>query len=398
MIADEKPLRVAILTHYIAPYTPASGVGHLQRTLAEGLAQAGHAVTVIGIDVHPERGSLQTWGEIISLNSRETAKKWIPRSVSSAYAVAREVARRRADFDVIESTSWPGLGAFLDRRDLPSVVRLITSISADADVPKLQAAGQFFMEWLAVRRATLVVASTKYIEDKAQETYHFKFKQVARVLLGVADIPLQPQLIDDLSRFCFVVIAAANTRKGTDVLFRALSLAGTVTADFEVVIIGPKYALYEDFARMSAERGGWWRETQDVLGERLTVLSGISDELKLEYLKTSQYLLMTSRSESFGLPVIEAMRSGIPVISSGGGALPEVVGASSSNIIYDDPEDFESLANVMIEAVQRGKADAAARREVARRAYEDHYTVARFIEGTVTAYRRAIKLKNEGKR
>ena len=56
--------------------------------------------------------------------------------------------------------------------------------------------------------------------------------------------------------------------------------------------------------------------------------------------------------EGFGLPVLEAMNCGAPVIASNSGALPEVVGDVA---ILIDPLSHKSIANAMLEIIQSKK-------------------------------------------
>jgi glycosyltransferase involved in cell wall biosynthesis len=57
--------------------------------------------------------------------------------------------------------------------------------------------------------------------------------------------------------------------------------------------------------------------------------------------REAEALVMPSRAEGFGLPVVEAMASGTVVVSSQGGALPEVGGDAA---IYFDPLDTVAMA------------------------------------------------------
>ena len=52
--------------------------------------------------------------------------------------------------------------------------------------------------------------------------------------------------------------------------------------------------------------------------------------------------------EGFGIPIVEAMRNGCPVICSNGGALKEVGG---DNLFYFDPTNVEDICNTIEKVV-----------------------------------------------
>ena len=57
---------------------------------------------------------------------------------------------------------------------------------------------------------------------------------------------------------------------------------------------------------------------------------------------------MPSFSEGFGLPAVEAMACGTPVLSSNRGALPEVVGDAG---LFFDPDDIPAMSRAITEMV-----------------------------------------------
>jgi|GEM_PF-6638008 len=65
-----------------------------------------------------------------------------------------------------------------------------------------------------------------------------------------------------------------------------------------------------------------------------------SDEELLQILRCADAFLITSFHEGFGLPALEALACGVPVVSSNGGALPEILGNAA---LFSDPNDVETF-------------------------------------------------------
>ena len=89
------------------------------------------------------------------------------------------------------------------------------------------------------------------------------------------------------------------------------------------------------------------------------------DDLVRLYLGATGYVF-PSLYEGFGLPPLEAMRSGVPVIAANRGSLPEILGDAA---LFFDPDDAESLfrqvdrvltdPNTVTEYVAKGREHAA---------------------------------------
>jgi len=91
---------------------------------------------------------------------------------------------------------------------------------------------------------------------------------------------------------------------------------------------------------------------------RVRFVGYVSEEERLRLFREASMLVIASADEGFGLPALEAMTIGLPVIAANRGSLPEVLGTAG---ILVDADDRSRLA----EAMQRLLVDPALRRQQA---------------------------------
>ena len=87
---------------------------------------------------------------------------------------------------------------------------------------------------------------------------------------------------------------------------------------------------------------GWnYQEVVDAAKKRNVEITGfVSDEKRNTLLKNALAYVQPSITEGFGLPILEAMNAGVPVVSSRGGALAEIVGEAG---LLFDPFDVQDI-------------------------------------------------------
>ena len=73
------------------------------------------------------------------------------------------------------------------------------------------------------------------------------------------------------------------------------------------------------------------------LRDAVTFTGAVSDEELVGAMAGADVLVVTSRHEGFGVPVLEAMSLGLPVVANDTGALPEVVGDAGLLVDASDP-------------------------------------------------------------
>ena len=118
--------------------------------------------------------------------------------------------------------------------------------------------------------------------------------------------------------------------------------------------------------------------------ENVIFLGWVPEEEKPSLYGGAVCLAFPSFYEGFGLPSLEAMACGTPVVASSAGSLPEIVGGGG---LLVNPEDEVAVA----EALARLLGDAKERRLLGERALEQasHFTWERTARETLAAYREA---------
>jgi glycosyltransferase involved in cell wall biosynthesis len=128
------------------------------------------------------------------------------------------------------------------------------------------------------------------------------------------------------------------------------------------------------------------------LGGAVTI-AGVVDNLRMvELYAEAEVAVVPSLYEGFSLPAVEAMACGLPLVTTTGGALPEVVGAArgrSECALLVPPNDPGALAAALVRALD--DAEGRARMGAAGRARVlDRFTWRATAEATVDVYRQVL--------
>jgi len=118
--------------------------------------------------------------------------------------------------------------------------------------------------------------------------------------------------------------------------------------------------------------------------ERLDIVGRVPLEELIALYRRAALVVVPSRYEGFGLPAVEAMACGTPVVACAGGALPEVVRTAGGGLLTPC-NDAEALARVIIglmESPERRRALG----EAGRRGVESAYAWPRVAARTAEVY------------
>ena len=184
-----------------------------------------------------------------------------------------------------------------------------------------------------------------------------------------------------IDRPYFLFVGTLEPRKNLPRLLTAYSRLGeSIKEQAILVIAGGKGWGGVDVNEVVAELG---------LVSHVRIL-GYVDEITLAALyANAQFLAMPSLYEGFGLPLVEAMISGTPVLTSNNSSMPEVAGNAGWLV---DALDIGSIGNglnkLICDEQLRGKLAANAKSNVARFSWD------KSAQLLITVFEQAISLRN----
>lgn len=234
----------------------------------------------------------------------------------------------------------------------------------------------------SARRATLVTTVSDYVRDQVISTLHVPGERVRTIHNGV-DLPrdgFSGSVRPD--RPYVLYVGGHEPRKNVAAVLRAMErFRDAHGASLEVRMTGEASSLCHEAA-------GVYAGMSDRSNVRFLGAVG-DDELAWQY-RHAHALLMLSRDEGFGLPVIEAMAHGCPVIASHHAALPEVVGDAG---LIVDPADASAVCAALADL----DISSPLRAEVIRKGHDraERFgwgtTASRFHEAYVQAVSQAAR-------
>ncbi|MBC7226910.1 MAG: glycosyltransferase family 4 protein [Thermoflexales bacterium] len=237
-----------------------------------------------------------------------------------------------------------------------------------------------------LRAADAVIAVSECTKRDAVRAYGIPEEKITVIYEGVSlrFRPADPEAVRvvrakyGLPEHFILYVGTIEPRKNLTALLEAYAALQARNTQYatRLVIVGKKGWLYEGFFRRLRELG---------LEEHVHFTGYVPDEDLPALYSAADLFVFPSLYEGFGLPVLEAMACGVPVVCSNTSSLPEVAGDAA---LLVDPADVRALA----EAMERVLADEALRATLRTRGLERarQFTWEATARRTLEVYRRVV--------
>lgn len=238
----------------------------------------------------------------------------------------------------------------------------------------------------AVRLADRVIAVSEHTARDLLAEFPEAEGKVRVVPLGVSALP-EPSPLATLQALgidspFFLFVGTLEPRKNLYRLLEAYaSLPDSARSSARMVIAGGKGWGGVDVPSIAAQFN---------VSDRIRVIGHASDALLSTLYTHALFLAMPSLYEGFGLPLVEAMSMGTPVLTSNCSSMPEVAGDAG---LLVDPSDVNSISGGLLAMIM----DHSMRRRLAGKAQMTaaRYTWEKAAEATLRIFDEAVQARKE---
>ncbi len=236
----------------------------------------------------------------------------------------------------------------------------------------------------SAERADAIITDSGFAKTEIVELLNVPEEKVTVIYIGAAPIlrPLQDQIeIDRVSKrygisgAYFLFVGNIEPRKNLETLIRAAAQVRRSTGRrCSLVIAGHKDWCFDTLAAV----------VRELNAENWIIFPGVVDGEDLPSLYSgAELFVFPSLAEGFGIPIIEAMACGTPVVASNRTSIPEIAGDAA---LLVDPTDTNALAG----AIQSVLCDPMVRQALVERGLDRsrHFSWERTASETLDLYRK----------
>jgi glycosyltransferase involved in cell wall biosynthesis len=409
--AKDTPLRICLLSYRSNPHCGGQGV--YIKNLSRALKGLGHHVEVIsgppgphldedinlfripGLDLY-NPDELFRVPSLKELSDPVNLFEWLgvstmgfPEPFTFGIRANRFLRNKIRKYDIVHDNQSLSYGIRAINKYIPTIATIHHPITVDRDLA-VKAASSFWQKikqirWYSFismqkrisRTLSHIITVSKSARDDISRDFKIPLQRFRIIPNGINTDHFCPVPEIKRKRDRIIVTNSADTPlKGLDYLLKAVSEISKTRSKIRLIVVGtPK------------KNGGIEKLIRKLdIGKFVTFTGRISnDEFVRQYAKAF-LAVVPSVYEGFGLPAGEAMACGLPVVSTTGGALSEVVGDAG---ILVPPADSRALAGAITAILDNPEVAEKMGRAGYERVHK-HFTWKRAAEMTVDAYRETI--------
>lgn len=214
---------------------------------------------------------------------------------------------------------------------------------------------RLYFRWFvrrAAKAAARVITDSRYVSGELQMRMGIPPEKIATVYLGVDEAFAQGKGPPDTDEPYILNVSNAFPHKNTACLLEAYGILLEKGCDgYRLVVVGNQSREVVEIAR--SER----------LKRHVELAGNVDDNGLVRLMRGASLFVLPSRYEGFGLPVLEAMKAGVPVVAGDNTAMAEVFDGAACLADVNDPETVAQAMLLLLgdEKERRRLAERGAR-------------------------------------
>lgn len=229
---------------------------------------------------------------------------------------------------------------------------------------------------IAARKSVAIITPSKFVKDEVARFTHINSRKITVTYEAADAIKDKSEPIVELQNQQFIMyVGRPQPHKNLNRLMEAFAILRPKYPNLKLVLAGKKDALYKQLER----------ESTNEKYKNIVFTDFVSEgQLRWLYENTKAYVF-PSLSEGFGLPGLEAMVTGAPVVSSNATCLPEIYKDGAE---YFDPTNVDEIATAIAKVLD----DEKLRSHLIKRGQQvaSQYSWQRMAEETLAVYDQAL--------
>jgi len=248
-------------------------------------------------------------------------------------------------------------------------------------IHKLRMQGYRLLMWQAHRKAEHVLTPTEYVSDDVSKRYLFVNRKIS-FAHEASEPPLPGKALEPSSVPGDYIMYTGSSfpHKNLERLISAFCVLKEQHPDLKLVLVGKREKHSKDLEKWAKAH-----HPEECLDDIIYTGFIPDEELKWYYQNALAYVF-PSLAEGFGLPGLEAMVHGCPVVSSNYSCMPEVHGDAAH---YFNPEDIQDMATKIDEVISK----PALRKKLIEKGYENvkRFSWRKFANEHVKLFKKLLK-------
>jgi len=235
-----------------------------------------------------------------------------------------------------------------------------------------------------LKKMDRILTISEHTKNDLVEKYHISSEKIDITPLGVSSHfkPYNSEIVykykekNDLLHPYILFVGALEPKKNISGIIKAFFLCIKKNPNLNLVLAGkPSWKFQEIFSLIESLN----------LGKKIRIMNFVPyQDLPLLYCGADVFVF-PSRYEGFGLPPLEAMKCGTPVIVSDRSSLPEIVGKRGLMV---NPDDIHGLSNLILKVIEEPDFRNDMRKYYIQRA--EHFSWKKCIDKTIQSYERTL--------